>query len=81
MSRTTPLRIALIAAAALLAGCNTAPPLAYSVPHQPEGASGSTRGACGPQAQFDYRSFRARSSPSWTASRTGRRAAAWRGGS
>ena len=42
MSRTTPLRIALIAAAALLAGCNSAPPLAYSVPHQPEGASGST---------------------------------------
>ncbi len=42
MPKTTPLRIALIAAAALLAGCNTAPPLAYTVPSQPEGSSGTT---------------------------------------
>lgn len=39
---TTTLRIALIAAAALLAGCNSAPPLAYTVPSQPEGSSGYT---------------------------------------
>lgn len=42
MPKTTTLRIALIAAAALLAGCNSAPPLAYTVPSQPEGSSGYT---------------------------------------
>jgi gamma-glutamyltranspeptidase/glutathione hydrolase len=42
MPKTTPLRIALIAAAALLTGCNSAPPLAYTVPSQPEGSSGTT---------------------------------------
>ncbi len=42
MPKTTILRIALIAAAALLAGCNSAPPLAYTLPSQPEGSSGYT---------------------------------------
>jgi gamma-glutamyltranspeptidase/glutathione hydrolase len=42
MPKTTPLRIALMAAAALLAGCHSAPPLAYTVPSQPEGSSGYT---------------------------------------
>ena len=42
MSKTTPLRIALIAAAALLAGCSSTQRFSYTVPAQPEAASGYT---------------------------------------
>ncbi len=39
---TFQLFAAALAAALLVAGCGTAPPLAYTVPQQPEGASGYT---------------------------------------